>query len=227
MDNKALITTEQSGNLVSIDKTIINTAIKEIQERHKEVSMKETPRLFIKKKLGNDYVQLPYMRKIADTFYPGWSWEIVKPTIHTNGNSVPEFVMIHGRLKWYESGLWRSGDMVAAHRIQKKTGSQTDLVDPGNDIKAGNTDCMKKAMNVFMNIADDVYKAQAEDPELSDEQREQILILARQLKDKNGNNREKEFADLIDEGTIHTMVFKGTIAKLNRLVSEKENNISE
>ena len=218
-NKQALQTTEQTGNLVVIDQSIIDEAIRKIQETHKTVSAKETPRMFIKQKLGNDYVQLPYMRMIADAFYPGWSWEIVSYSVQVNKDGVAQFITIHGRLKWYESGLWRSGDMVAAHRIQKKTGSDSDLVDPGNDIKAANTDCIKKAMNVFMNIADDVYKAHAEDPELSDEQIKEIIAQAKKL------DKVDEFEAMIDNGTIHSMNFKVSMSKLNRLVSEKENKI--
>lgn len=212
----ALQTSEQLGMIANINKSVIDNAVREIKARHANVSNLETPKQFIKKKLGNDYVQFPYMRKQADTFYPGWSWEIVSYKIQTDLAGTPEFILVHGRLKWYESGLWRSGDMVAAHRIQKKTGSQTALVDAGNDIKSSNTDCMKKAMNVFMNIADDIYKAQAEDPDLSDEQREEVLVKARIL------DREKEFEDMIDDGSIFAQQLKGTHAKLDRLIRDKE-----
>ncbi len=215
----ALITTKESGMLSTIDKSIVDEAIAAIQKRHTEVSLLKTPKPFILKILGHNYVKLPYMRKVADTHYPGWSWEIVSYNTQVDKNGVAQFILVHGRLKWYENGLWRSGDMVAAHRIQKKTGSTTDLVNPGNDIKAANTDCMKKAMNVFMNIADDVYEAQAEDPELSDDQKEEILIKARKL------NREIEFIGSIEDGTIHSMNLKGSHAKLDRLITEKEKEI--
>ena len=70
---------------------------------------------------------------------------------------------MHGRLKWFDNGVWREGDMVAAHRIQtKKGGTANDFVDIGNDVKAANTDTMKKAFNVYMDIAADVYRS--EDP---------------------------------------------------------------
>jgi hypothetical protein len=57
--------------------------------------------------------------------------------------------------------------MVAAHRIQKGRESGT-FVDVGNDIKSANTDCMKKAFNMYMNIADDVYRNQVVDLDEND-----------------------------------------------------------
>lgn len=222
MKNESLTTTEQSDQLTSVDSEYrIKIAIKEIQERHTKVSLLETHHHFIKKKMGLDYVQLPYMRKVADTYYPGWSWEIINSTIHTDSDGIPTFIMVHGRLRWYENGLWRSGDMVAGHRIQRKTGEPKVLVDPGNDIKAGNTDCMKKALNVFMNIADDVYKAQAEDPDLSDDQREQVLNLAKQLSEKNRDEKE----EMIDDGRITTYNLKGVLAKLDRQITQRSEHV--
>ena len=224
MENKAMITTNQNKQLVDIEnEERIRTAIEAIQKRHTKVSLLETPRHFIKKKMGLDYVRLPYMRKQADNFYPGWSWEIVQSTIHSDSDGIPTFIMIHGRLKWYENGLWRSGDMAAGHRIQRKTGEPKVLVDPGNDIKAGNTDCMKKALNVFMNIADDVYKAQAEDPDLDDEQRKKVLFLAKAVDTEEAN--EKMMEDKIDDGSITVYNLKGVYAKLDRLIKEKSDAI--
>ena len=48
-----------------------------IRELHDKVSMEDTPRSFIKNKMGLDYVEYSYMRKLADKFYPGWSWTII------------------------------------------------------------------------------------------------------------------------------------------------------
>ena len=43
------------------------------------------------------------------------------------------------------------------------------FVDVGNDIKSANTDAMKKAFNMYMNIADDVYRNRVEETSLSQE----------------------------------------------------------
>ena len=124
---------------------------------HGLVSKMKTPKAYIKDKMGMDYVEIGYMKQTADIHYPGWSWQI----INTEFAGTEAFV-VHGRLMWYDSGVKRIGDMTAAHRIQKKKGS-SEYVDLGNDIKSANTDCMKKAFNMYMNIADDVYKNQVVD----------------------------------------------------------------
>ena len=147
---------------------IINESLKLITEKHKKVSSITTPTPYIKKKMGMDYVEYSYMREIADKEYPGWSWNI----IYTENLGSEAFV-IHGRLKWFDSGVWREGDMTAAHRIQKKRGTD-EFVDIGNDVKAANTDCIKKAFNMYLNIADDVYRNQVDDVELTDDEKDDV-----------------------------------------------------
>ena len=110
-----------------------------------------------------DYVEYSYMREVADKEFPGWSWTIEKTEVLGSAAYV-----VHGRLKWFDEGIWRQGDMCAAHRIQKKRGVD-EFVDIGNDVKAANTDCIKKAFNQYMNIADDVYRNQVEDLMLTGE----------------------------------------------------------
>jgi len=113
---------------------------------------------------------------------------------------------------WYDSGVKRVGDMTAAHRIQKsrKTDSYVDL---GNDIKSANTDCMKKAFNMYMNIADDVYRNQVEDPELSDFQRDEIVALAESISEE----QKAQIESLIESGDINNLNYKGALAKLKRI----------
>ena len=91
---------------------------KAITEKHKKVSDMATPKPFVKKKMGMDYVEYSYMREVADKEYPGWSWTIQKTEVLGS-----EAFVVHGRLKWYDEGIWREADMVAAHRIQKKRGT--------------------------------------------------------------------------------------------------------
>ena len=118
--------------------------------------------------------------------------------------------VVHGRLKWFDNGVLRSGDMVAAHRIQKLQGTDK-FVDVGNDIKAANTDTMKKAFNMYMNISDDVYRNQVEDVSLTEEEKEKILSLA--TKTGKGN----EINEKIENGEINGINKKAVIAKLERL----------
>jgi len=183
---------------------LIKESLREITKQHKNVSKIVTPKGFVKQKLGFDYVEISYMKSIANEQFPGWSWTIIK------GEALADYAyVVHGRLKWFDNGVWREGDMVAAHRIQKKKGS-TEYVDIGNDIKSANTDTMKKAFNVYMDIAADVYRS--EDPTLSDQQIETILNLADKAQ------MTDEITAKIEEMTINTGNYKASVAKLKRLV---------
>ena len=194
------LTLIENGSLQNINKALNN-----ITKHHKKVSDIKTPKPFVKQKMGMDYVEYSYMREIADKHYPGWSWTVIKTEF-----AGTEAYVVHGRLKWFDNGVWREGDSTAAHRVQKKRGS-SDYVDLGNDIKAANTDCIKKAFNMYMNICDDVYRNQVEDPELTDEQRNNISELAKLA------NREDEVMNKVDEGVINAFNYRASIAKLERL----------
>ena len=181
-----------------------------IRDLHEKVSMEDTPRSFIKNKMGVDYVEYSYMRKLADKFYPGWSWTII--STETLGS---EAFMVHGRLKWFEGGIWREGDCTAAHRIQKKRNSD-NFVDVGNDIKSANTDCIKKAFNMYLNIADDVYRNRVPDTSLS---QEEIEYLYGEIDGLDDEWKEK-ISLSIDNGDIE----KGDISKvMSRIKQIKEN----
>ena len=161
-----------TGSGIEINLDAAKIIQKKITDKHKKVSKSSTPPLYVKQKMGLDYVEYSYMRDIADKEYPGWSWTILR--------SAPigdVFYEVHGRLKWFDEGIWRKGDAVAAHRIQRKQGS-TEFVDIGNDIKAANTDCIKKAFNMYLNIADDVYRNIVDDQTLTDEQIEELVAIA-------------------------------------------------
>ena len=194
------LTLIENGSLQNINKALNN-----ITKHHKKVSDIKTPKPFVKQKMGMDYVEYSYMREIADKHYPGWSWTVIKTEF-----AGTEAYVVHGRLKWFDNGVWREGDSTAAHRVQKKRGS-SDYVDLGNDIKAANTDCIKKAFNMYMNICDDVYRNQVEDPELDDKQLENITDLSKIA------NREKEIMEKVKNGDINAFNYKAAIAKLERL----------
>ena len=146
------------------------------------------------------------MKNIANEQFPGWSWTIIKSEALGS-----EAYVVHGRLKWFDNGVWREGDMVAAHRIQKKRGTN-EFVDVGNDLKSANTDTMKKAFNVYMDIAADVYRS--EDPTLSDEQIDTIMDLADKAE------MTDEISTKITEMSINTGNYKGAVAKLKRMVNK-------
>ena len=185
----------------------VNTALKAITKKHKKVSNIPTPKAFIKKKMGMDYVEYSTMRDVADKEYPGWSWTII-----SSESLGSEAYVVHGRLKWYDCGVWREGDMVAAHRIQKKK-CTTEFVDVGNDIKSANTDCIKKALNQYMNICDDVYKNQVDDPELNDDQIETLRQLA-----IKAQITEKVMGQ-IKNGEVNSLNYKASKAKLERMTA--------
>ena len=148
-----------------------------ITEHHKTVSNIDTPKFFVKNKMGADYVEYSYMREIADKHYPGWSWNIIKSEALGS-----EAYVVQGRLGWFDNGIWREGDAVAAHRVQTKRDGN-GFVDIGNDIKAANTDAIKKAFNMYMNIADDVYRNRVEDLTLTEEEVENIMTAQEHIQD--------------------------------------------
>jgi hypothetical protein len=174
----------------------IEEALAQVTEKHKKVSDMVTPPSQISKKMGLDYVEIGYMKHIADTEFPGWNWEIISSEALGS-----EAYVVHGRLTYFSSGMKRVGDMVAAHRIQKGKESGT-FVDVGNDIKSANTDCMKKAFNMYMNIADDVYRNQVVD--LDEE--EKMLVNEKMLK---AGFDSKEIS------RIQLNITKGKVTKLN------------
>jgi len=166
------------------------------------ISEIKTPAEYIEKKQGLDYVALAYMRHIANEYYPGWNWQILNcDIVQTNGKLL--FASVHGRLTWVEpkSGLSRIGDMVAAHRIQY-TGDK--LLDPGNDIKAANTDTMKKAFNLYLNISDDVYKF--EGPELSDENKSKLSKLIERVDSEKIRKQNAELYGVNNRNLVDTII---------------------
>ena len=190
------------------DMITINKALSEITKHHKKVSNIKTPKAFIKQKMGMDYVEYSVMRDVADREFPGWSWTVIKTEF-----AGTEAYVVHGRLKWFDSGVWREGDSTASHRIQKKRGT-SEYVDLGNDIKAANTDCIKKAFNMYMNICDDVYRNQVEDTKLTEEQIDDLLITANKI----SADKHQEIKDYVDNGIIHGINYKGALAKLKRKI---------
>ena len=196
----------KNGELVTYNKKELAAVRKAITDKHKHVSGLTTPSPYVKKKQGMDYVEYSYMREIADKEFPGWSWTIEKTEVLGS-----EAYVVHGRLKWFDEGIWRQGYLCAAHRIQKKRGID-EFVDIGNDVKAANTDCIKKAFNMYLNICDDVYRNQVEDFELSDEQKDEIVEAAALVNE----SRLQEITELIKDQVIHNGNYKSSLAKLQR-----------
>jgi len=159
---------------------------------HKLVSNLPTPPEYIEEDYqGNEYPKSEYMRAIAQKYYNIISWEIIDKNIVMGPDSKPAWYVVHGRLQWMEGDdIVHVGDMVAAHRIQyTKNG---DFLDLGNDIKAANTDCWKKALNFHLNICDDIYRWQ--DPELTEEDINEL----EQLSSKLPNEKQSAMINKID-----------------------------
>ena len=212
-----------SNEILLVDDTPSNGAIVTndgfdiIRNLHEEVSMEDTPRSFIKNKMGVDYVEVGYMKKMADKHYPGWSWTIIKT--ETLGS---EAFMVHGRLKWFEGGIWREGDMTAAHRIMKKRNSN-EFVDVGNDIKSANTDCIKKAFNMYLNIADDVYRNRVEETSLS---QEDIDFLYEKMEGLDDDWKEK-ISLTIESGEIEKGDIDKVVTRIEQIKSETKGKDNE
>ena len=183
-----------------------------IRDLHERVSMEDTPKTFVKKKMGMDYVEISYMKSVADKYYPGWSWTIISTEMLGS-----EAFMVHGRLKWFEGSIWREGDMTAAHRIMKLRDKE-GFVDVGNDIKSANTDAMKKAFNMYMNIADDVYRNRVEDTSLSQEDIDYIYAEMESLSDE----WKGKISLSIENGDIEKNDIAKVINKINQ-IKESEN----
>jgi len=193
----------------------IQEALKTISDRHTEISNIKTPKAYQYKKQGFDYVKIEYMRGIANKYFPTHSWKVISTEVLGS-----EAYVVHGRLIWHEEAngvmVKRTGDMTAGHRIQKQKGTNA-FVDIGNDIKAANTDCMKKAYNMHMNIADDVYRNQYQEIELSDNQKRTLLLLAKKV------GMYEIIKEKIDSDEIHGKNYSAAIGKLTIKEKELEN----
>ena len=179
-----------------------------ITEHHKTVSNIDTPKFFVKNKMGADYVEYSYMREVADKHYPGWSWNIIKSEALGS-----EAYVVQGRLRWFYNVICREGDAVAAHRVQTKRDGN-GFVDIGNDIKAANTDAIKKAFNMYMNIADDVYRNRVEDLTLTEDEIESIMTSAEYIQDSE--TRDK-IANSIKRGEILKTDYKKVMNYIEKI----------
>ena len=109
------------------------------------------------------------------------------------------------------------GDVTASHRVQKSTKTNAYL-DIGNDVKAANTDAIKKAMNMYLNIADDVYKNIVEDMELTDKQVEDMIKVAETISE----DYKVRVGWSIQEGSVTGLNYKGSMDKLRRIANATE-----
>jgi hypothetical protein len=173
----------------------IEEHLHKITEQHKTVSNLKTPSSQVKKRGfdGQEYVELSYMRLIADEYFPGWSFEVI-----SCGKKDDDEFEVHGKLSWYDCGVKRRGDMVASHPFQRSTKNPDQFVGGGNTRKAAVTNCHKKAFNTYMNIADDVYRNQVVD--LTPE--EKVLIKEKMLEAKFSESEIQRIELNVRKGVI-------------------------
>tara|TARA_R110000824_G_scaffold7928_2_gene36167 strand:- start:1304 stop:1918 length:615 start_codon:yes stop_codon:yes gene_type:complete len=196
-----------TGNNYSLSEV----GIGDIRETHNKVSFLNTPKSFVKDRNGVDYVEYSYMREIADRYFPGWSWVILKAEALGS-----EAFMVHGRLTWYDGGIWRNGDATAAHDIaQKKDGS--GFVNVGNSVKAANTDAIKKAFNMYLNIADDVYRNRVESTMLTSDD---LRVINKAMEGLNEEWSAKISA-IVDNGEVERSDIKKILNRIE--IIKKEN----
>jgi len=193
----------------------VRKLLDDIRIKHNKVSAIRTPSKYVKKKPAGqgkpalDYVDIKYMKSMANKHFPGWSWEIVSYQSLSD-----KAFLVHGRLTWTDGVIKRTGDMVAGHRIQVLT-SGAGYVDIGNDVKSANSDCFKKALNMYLNIADDIYRKLEIDVEeellkLSKEQVQALLEVA------NSAGRYEKIYKQLQQNQIDTSNYEGVLAGLER-----------
>ena len=186
-------------------KDSISEAENILELKHDYVSNIPTPKVFVKDKGGFDYVDEAYMRHQMNKHYPIWKWEIIKYEFVGT-----EAIAVHGRLTIVDSGVERHFDSVAAHRIAR---NQKGYVDLGNDLKAANSDCFKVAVNRLCNVADDVYRKQIPDLELTQDQKEAIS----QALDGIDADVVKKVKKGIESLTINSTNYDATLEKLKKI----------
>jgi len=172
-----------------MEQTIIST-YKDITNLHIAISKIITPKKYRELKGKVEFAKANYMRDMQLKYFPTASWEMEERPIY-NANKLVEW-NVTGKLTW-DYGIigypqiTRVGMVGASHTIQyisdKYTGEKTDrLMDLGNDNKASNTDTWKKALNLYLNICDDVYRWKTS--LITNENKQFLIELLKQLDDK-------------------------------------------
>ena len=148
------------------------------------------------------------MRQTLNTYYPIWSWEVMKYEFLGK-----EAVAVHGRLTIVDNGIPRHFDAIAAHRVAvgRENGNYVDL---GNDMKSANTEAFKVACNRLCNIADDVYRKAILSPE-------QVDTLEGILGELDGQTRRK-VKESVGNNTVNPSNFDSTMDKLMKIIKAKE-----
>ena len=185
----------------------IQTQVNNMVSKHKNLSSTETPKPYIETRAdGFDYVDEGYMRALLNEHFPIWNWEIKKYEILGDVE-----IIVHGKLTVFDEGIGRTFDAVASHRIAK---NQKGYVNISNNLKSANTDAFKVAVNRLCNIADDVYRKQMIDYNLTDKQISNIEEILSGIGD---NDLTDKIKDEVDSLGINSQNYKATITKLNNI----------
>ena len=194
------------SNIIILEDDVLSS----IRKKHNDISAYTTPDAYIENRAdGFDYVDEGYMRKKLNESFPIWSWEIQKYEILGDVE-----VIVWGRLKIVDEGVIRTFDSIASHRIAKSK-STGEYVNISNNIKAANTDAFKVALNRLCNIADDVYRKQVLDFELSEEQLKELDLILRQI---DSDEETEKVNALIDNKSINGTNYNDVIAKLSKAI---------
>lgn len=198
-----------------------NQIYKEIADLHNRISSIKTPREYVKidesTPMKSEYPEPRYMRALLNRFFPTASWTCSNTPIFAPDGRIIEWVT-NGMLRWDygflgHPGIIREGSMSASHTIQYLKKDPNRLSDMGNDVKASNTDCWKKALNFYLNICDDVYRW--ESPELTQMEKDKITKLI-----NNSTYEDKEDRLLILENTL--LVNKENLDKMIMLYETRQ-----
>ena len=185
----------------------IHMQIQKLIAKHKDISSTDTPKPYIETRAdGFDYVDEGYMRALLNEHFPIWNWEIKKYEILGDVE-----IIVHGKLTVIDEGIPRTFDAVASHRIAK---NQKGYVNISNNLKSANTDAFKVAVNRLCNIADDVYRKQMIDYNLTDKQISNIEEILSGIGDSDLTDKIK---DEVDSLGINSQNYKATITKLNNI----------
>ena len=92
MKHGVTMSSKKNTDIVASNLNQVNLALQEITKIHDDVSAIKTPKAYIKKKMDMDYVEIGYMKKVAEKHYPGWSWEVIKTEF-----AGTEAYVVHGR----------------------------------------------------------------------------------------------------------------------------------
>ena len=168
-----------------------------IAERKTTISRIITPKEWIRERNKLDYIEIEYMAAIADKYYPGWHFKAAnKPEVVYENNLITG-VIVDGQLiwpEWNETGeevlFWCKGYCATANGITRDAATHKKIIDISFDVKAATTDCIKKALNTYLYIGDDIYKKVG--PQLS---AEEMAWLERKLTEDGLTEPQREFLE--------------------------------